>query len=121
MTGTQAGFGCQVLALGYQNHWAAPHGHQRGLQGTPDGFGVKNPPVGCFGGDGGKGEGVRERKRMGEAMLEHRCGPAAARGSYLKSRPWETSADVRFLEAEGLVSSLPPGESQSEQERDGGK
>lgn len=55
------------------------------------------PLVGCFGGDGGKGEGVRERKRMGEAMLEHRRGPATAHNSYLKSRPWETSSDVRFL------------------------
>lgn len=104
-----AGDGCEAPGLGCQP-WQETIGQHRTvpgvLQGTPEGFGVKQrwvdarknfPLVGCFGGDGGKGEGVRERKRMGEAMLEHRRGPATAHNSYLKSRPWETSSDVRFL------------------------
>lgn len=101
-----AGDGCEVSGLGsIRKPLGSSTGSPGGLQDTPEGFGVKrrwvhtgkNPPAGCFGGDGGKGEGLRERKRMGEAMLKHRRGPATACSSYLKSRPWETSSDVRFL------------------------
>lgn len=53
------------------------------------------PPMGCWGGDGERGRRTGEEEDGGSGARAP-ARSSRARGSYLKSRAWETASDVRF-------------------------